>query len=228
MRFLIPLFFYVFSFASDFAQELYEIAQFAYSKKDYNKAIYYYKESAKENNDKAMLQLGKFYYEGMHVKKAYSKAYEYFTQASKKGNHQATYYLGILYSNKRTIYYDLQKAFSLFQSLESNNHAGALNRLGMFYTFGMGVTDKDYKKAVKLYERSSKQGFETAHCNLAYMYASGKGVWQNMGRAHAFAKVGMQNKNEICQNVWRIFNLSKYPEDKGWKFNFYNKPVKDE
>ena len=226
MRFLIPLLLcFMVSFANNFADELYEVAQFAYNNKEYNKALYYYKESAKEKNDKALLKLGELYYKGEIVEKGYAKAYSYFEQAANLGNLQAKYFMGIMHTNKKTIYYDLQKAFTIFQSLENTNHAGALNRLGMFYTFGFNTVEKDYKKAVKLYERSSKQGFETAHCNLAYMYASGKGVWQNLGRAHAFAKEGVKNKNDICLSVWKVFKLEKYPEDKGWKFNFYNQPT---
>lgn len=210
-------------YSNSFTTELLDIANTAESNKDYSKAIYYYKEASKDKSIEALVKLGTYYYQGQHVKKGYTKAYNYFQQASNLGSQQATYYLGVLSSNKKTLYYDLKKAFKIFTSLEKSNYAPALNRLGMFYTYGM-ANKKDYKKAVTLYENASKQGFETAHCNLAYMYASGKGVWQNMGRAHAFAKDGYKNKNEVCMNVWKVFNLEKYPEDKGWKFKFYNKP----
>lgn len=226
MKFLLTLLLTSSIWANNFAQELYEVAQNAYIQKDYKKALFYYKEAAKEHNVNAMVKLGMMYYEGEFVKQGYSSAHKYFSDASKQGNIKATYYLGVLYANKKTIYYDLNKAYEILLSLESSNYAPALNRLGMFYTFGMAGVDKDYKKAVKLFENASKQGLETAHCNLAYMYASGKGVFQNLGRAHAFAKEGVENKNEICMNVWKIFKLAKYPEDKGWKFNFYNKPSK--
>ena len=86
------------------------------------------------------------------------------------------------------------------------------------------ILEKDYKEAVKWYERASKQGYVNAQCNLAFMYASGKGVWQNMGRAHAFAKPGFKKGNPNCEKVWNDFNLEKYPEDKGFKFKFYNEP----
>lgn len=224
MKLLLTLLFSISLWASDFANELYEIANNAYVQKDYKKAIYYYKEAAKEKNVSAMVKLGVLYYKGEFVKQGYASAYKYFKEASTHGNTKAIYYMGVLHSNKKSIYYDLKKAYDIFSSLETSQYAPALNRLGMFYTFGLAGIDKDYKKAVKLYEIASKQGLETAHCNLAYMYASGKGVFQNLGRAHAFAKDGVKNNNEICLNVWKIFKLEKYPEDKGWKFKFYNKP----
>ena len=211
-------------FAADFSDDLLEIAHNAKINKEYNKALYYYKEAAKENNTQAQLILGQWYYKGKHVKKGYAKAYNYLSKAAQKGNENAIYALGVLYSNKKTTYYDLKKAFEHFKQLEQSNHLAALNRLGMFYTFGI-ANDKDYKKAIYLFEKASKQGFETAHCNLAYMYASGKGVFQNLGRAHAFAKQGYKNNNQICMNVWKVYKLENYPEDKGWKFKFYNKPA---
>jgi TPR repeat protein len=106
--------------------------------------------------------------------------------------------------------------------LANQGHAGAQNRMGMFLLYGF--IQKDYVQAVKWFEKSSMQGYELANCHLAFMYASGKGVWQNLGRAHAFAKKGKDNGIKMCQKVWKDFKLFKYPEDKGWKFKFYNKP----
>jgi TPR repeat protein len=77
---------------------------------------------------------------------------------------------------------------------------------------------------VEYFEKASKQGYVTAQCNLAMMYASGKGVFPNFGRAHVFAKTGVEQGNPICKKVWEDYNLSKYPEDKSFKLNFYTKP----
>ncbi len=162
---------------------------------------------------------GKEYYK----KRDYKQAFTNFEKASLLGNQKATYNLGVLYTNKKTSTYNPQKAYEVFSSLSKQNHAASQNRMGMYYLLGV-VVDKDYKLAVNYFEKASKQGYVTAQCNLSLMYASGKGVFTNFGRAHAFAKDGYDKGNPICKKVWKDFNLEKYPEDKGFKFKFYNKP----
>jgi TPR repeat protein len=182
-----------------------------------------YKEEALNDNPEAYFKLGKIYFEGKYVFKDYVKALEYFSSASYLGHIQGTYNLGLFYLSKKTPFYDPKKALSYFLELARKGHAPSQNRVGMYLTSGV-IVDVDYKEAVKWYEASSKQGYINAQCNLAFMYASGKGVWQNMGRAHAFAKPGYEKGYKLCQKVWEDFNLEKYPEDKGFKFKFYNEP----
>ncbi len=52
--------------------------------------------------------------------------------------------------------------------------------LGQFLVNGV-LVEKDYKMAVRYFERASKQELIDAQCNLAFMYASGKGVFPNFG-----------------------------------------------
>lgn len=182
-----------------------------------------FKKLTKEYNEEAFYQLGLAFYEGKVVKKDYKKSYTNLLQASNLGHYQAKYNLAIIYSNKRTPYYNLKKSFESFLFLAKEGHAGAQNRVGMFLTLGLKV-EKDYKEAVKWFEKSSKQNYLSAHCNLAYMYASGSGVFVNFGRAHAFAKDGVSKNHPVCKKVFKDYNLKNYKEDKGWKFKFYTKP----
>jgi TPR repeat protein len=191
--------------------------------KEIENKISIYKEKALDGDPEAYFKLGKIYFEGKYVSKDYKKALEYFSAASYLGHIQGTYNLGLFYLSRKTPYYDPKKALSYFLELARKGHAPSQNRVGMYLTSGV-IVDVDYKEAVKWYEISSKQGYINAQCNLAFMYASGKGVWQNMGRAHAFAKPGYQKGYKLCQKVWEDFNLAKYPEDKGFKFKFYNEP----
>ena len=207
------------SFASNYLKEANEL----YSVEEYSEAIKFYQKAALEEEPEAFYQLGRIYYEGKVVPKDYNKAHKYLIASHLLDYQKATYNLGIFYGNKKTPFYDAKKSYKTFLFLAQRGHAKAQNRLGMYYTVGIGI-EKDYKLAVQWFEKSAKQNFIEAQCNLAFMYASGKGVWQNMGRAHAFAKPGFQNGHPQCKKVWIDFNLAKYPEDKGFKFKFYNKP----
>jgi TPR repeat protein len=187
------------------------------------KALSFYKELAEQNNTKAMMHLAKIYLEGKEIEKSFSKAKELLERASKLNDNKASFYLGRFYLSKKTPYFNPAKAYNSFVKAANNDYAPAQNMVGEFLVNGIAV-DKDYKLAVKLFEKASKQGFIDAQCNLAFMYASGKGVFPNFGRAHQFAKKGKELGNKRCIKVWNDYKLEKYPEDKGWKFNFYTKP----
>jgi len=134
------------------------------------------------------------------------------------------YKLAKKYSSKKNKEYNLKKAYNLLVNNANENHAKSQLLLGRFFLIGAAV-DIDYEKAMYYFKKASKQKEYDANCYIAYMYASGKGVFPNFGRAHIFAKNEYKNKNKICQKVWKDYNLGKYPKDKGWKIGDYNKPI---
>ncbi len=170
-----------------------------------------------------MFHLAIIYSKGKHIKKNLSKSKELLEKASKLNHDKSSYYLGKLYLSRKSHYYNLIDAFNSFAKAANNNYAPAQNMIGQFFYKGI-VIETDYKKAVSFFEKSSKQGFIDAQCNLSLMYATGRGVFINFGRAHAFAKNGVKQKNKKCLKVWRDYKLYKYKEDKSWKFNSYTKP----
>jgi uncharacterized protein len=128
------------------------------------------------------------------------------------------------YASKKSINYDIKKAYNLLVDNVNENHAKSQLLIGRFFLIGLAV-DKDYEKALYYFKEASKQKEYTANCYIAYMYASGKGVFPNFGRAHVFAKSEYKQGNKVCKKVWRDYNLGKYPKDKGWNIGKYNKPI---
>lgn len=187
------------------------------------KALGFYKELAKNDDIPSLLRLAKIYANAIEVEKSYTSSFNYLKKAAKLNSPKAHYFMGKMQLYKKSPYYDLTDAYNSFVKASKLNYAPAQNILGQFLVNGI-VVKKDYKMALNYFEKASKQGLIEAHCNLAFMYASGKGVFPNFGRAHAFAKEGKKLGYKRCIKVWNDFNLKKYPEDKGWKFKFYNKP----
>ncbi|PHO10397.1 hypothetical protein CPG37_04925 [Malaciobacter canalis] len=187
------------------------------------KALGHYKDLAQDNNTKAIFRLAMIYAKGEEIQRNISNTFVLLTKGATLGDKKAGYYLGKLYLNKSLAYYDEKKAYNLFLELSNANYVPAYNMMGKILVSGTGV-DKDYKLAVKYFEKASKAGFTEAHCNLALMYASGQGVFPNFGRAHTFAKEGMKKNHPLCIKVYEDYNLRRYPEDKGFKFNFYTEP----
>ena len=182
-----------------------------------------YKALIKKNDKVAMFKLALIYSSHKYIKKNLQKTHRLLQRASILGNHKATYYLGKLYLSKKSFYYNQKKAYNMFLESSNNLYAPAQNKIGEFLLKGI-VIKKDYVLAVKYFEKASKQGYINAQCNLAFMYANGKGVSTNFGRAHTFAKNGYLKNIHKCKKVWYDFNLYKYKKDKAWRFNFYTKP----
>ncbi|WP_122893248.1 tetratricopeptide repeat protein [Arcobacter peruensis] len=135
------------------------------------------------------------------------------------------YKLAKKYSSKKSKNYDIKKAYNILVDNVNKNHAKSQLLIGRFFLIGAAV-EKDYEKALYYFKEASKQKEYNANCYIAYMYASGKGVFPNFGRANVFAKSEYERGNKVCKKVWKDYNLGKYPKDKGWNIGDYNKPVK--
>lgn len=218
----------MFSLLHSNAKEDFISAQILEEKGDIRQALKYYLKSANSKNEKALLYLGKIYFEGKLINRSIPKAIAYLEKAILLGSIQAKYNLAIIYASKHTIKYrNYTKAYNIFLELAQKGHAPSQNKIGIFFTYGIGGIKKDYTKAIRWFEASAKQCYEDAECNLASMYIQGKGVWRNFGRAHIFAKKGYENNNPICKSIWKEYNLFKYPEDKSFKFNFFVEPCNE-
>ena len=121
---------------------------------------------------------------------------------------------------------EYQRAYNLFVD-DANNNKNPNSQLmvGRFFLQGNKLIEKDYEKAMYYFTLASKQKLYEANCYIAYMYANGLGALTNFGRAHVFAKNEYKKGNKLCVKVWNDFNLSKYPQDKGFKFGDYLQPV---
>lgn len=215
----ISVFFYLFLIYTQLlANDLIVEAKFNQQNNNHQEAIsFFYQAAKKDGSAEAIYELGKYFYEGKYINKNFDKAKLFFEQSSQKGFIEASYALGVLFFNSNSKYHSYEQAYDIFLDLaQNNNHAPSQNRVGMCLIYGFGV-EKDYKEAVKWFEKSAKNGYITGQCHLALMYASGKGVFPNFGRARALAQKGYEEKNPICVQVWEMFKLDKYKEDKGFK-----------
>ena len=81
------------------------------------------------------------------------------------------------------------------QLAADKNHSGSQYYLGRCYFDGEGV-DRDYKKAVELFQKSAMARDPEAHLKLAECYILGLGVKQD--RIEAFAWLSVASAEEWC------------------------------
>ncbi|MEA3498627.1 MAG: tetratricopeptide repeat protein [Campylobacterota bacterium] len=217
IRLFIILILFVFTLFATTIEEVNEV----YKDGDIKNAIKLYKELSRDGDDEAYFKLGTIYYKGKDVKRDINLAMGYFKQASAYGHIKAKYNSAIIYGLKQYKFHSYRKAYNIFLELAQNNYPNAQNKIGQYLVYRLGV-DKDYKLAVKWFEQSYFVGhYKPASCSLALMYASGKGVFPNLGRARELAQDGYDKKIPSCVKVYKDFNLHKYDKDKGFKFGFY-------
>lgn len=214
--FIIVILFFNIAFGDEFTDAMQQLES-----KNYKSAVELLKKSAKYGNNEANFELGKIYFKGEGIKRDLNEAVKYFTRASSSGHISAKYNLGVIYANKSYKEFNYLKAFDIFSELSSLGHAASKYKMGIFLLYGLGV-DKDYKKAFKWFEEAYfVDKHELSACYLALMYASGKGVFPNFGRARKLSQEGYDKKIPMCVKVYEDFNLQKYDEDKGFKYGFY-------
>ena len=158
-------------------------------------------------------------------KKDIDNAHKILLKLSDEGNLEASYILGKLYLSKITKYHNEIEAYNTIVKAANKNHPKSQLFIGKLFLYGK-IVDKDYEKAIYYFKEASKQRLYEANCYIAYMYASGKGVFPNFGRAHIFAKDEYKKGNKLCRKIWKDYNLAKYPKDNSWKIGDYLKPIK--
>ncbi len=84
--------------------------EYLYNSENYQTAIYWLEQSAKNGLNEAQYTLGVLFYEGKYTEKNYKKAVYWFEKAAKKGYPKAQYFLGSLYCYGEGVLKDLYKA----------------------------------------------------------------------------------------------------------------------
>ncbi len=182
--------------------DMFQIGWLYYSGKgvvrDYKKAFYWFKKSARQGDAVAQFALGLMYQEGKGVTQDYKKAFYWYEKLAKQGDLGAQAMLGELYYEGKGVTQDYKKAVYWIEKSAKQGEAMAQYDLGVIYYEGKGLT-KDHKKAVYWIEKSAKQGFAMAQYNLGVMYYKGEGVIKDYKKAFYWFKKLTQQGEEIAQ-----------------------------
>ena len=123
------------------------------------KAIECYKMGIESNHANAMNYLAYIYSNEEKVKNI-EKAIELYNKAIDLGNSTAINSLAYLYANKKEVK-NIEKAIELYNKAIDLGNSAAMYNLAYLYENGYGVI-KDVGKAILLYQRSAKNGYENA------------------------------------------------------------------
>lgn len=149
-----------------------------------------------ENEDpKTLFEQGERYYKGIEAAPDLGKALKYYQQAANQDYKQAKDRLTEIYKQYKEL-------------VVHTNDPSSQCTLGVLYYHGYG-TSIDYKKAFKLFKKSSENKIIQSTYNLALMYAYGKGVDKDEIKAfelyHSAAERGQKDAKVKFESVFKEY-----------------------
>ena len=185
-------------------------------KKTYNKGIYWLKECAKLNDEIAIFELARVYYNGLYnVKKDYKKAYRLLIKKSNNWNIIGPYMmLSRMYLRGHGVRKDYNKALEYIYECAKKDDLGYwMGDLGNCYLYGYGVK-KDASIALTWFVKQAKEKYnEKGWYNIGRLYYYGIGLEKNYDKALAYFKASIIGGLEDRSANRFIRNIIKYKEN---------------
>lgn len=141
-------------------------------KRDYSKALYWYKKAAEKNNDKAMSRIGKLYKYGHGVDKDYQKAMQWYLKAADLKNVDAWFSIGTLYTEGLGVDKNYQEAINWFKKAAEKNDNEAMYYIGMLNKSGGNGISKNINESIDWFLKSANNGFSRSMFELGETYYS--------------------------------------------------------
>lgn len=180
------------------ADKLLKYAQDSYSVKNYEWAKLCYERAISQGSKEAMLDYGKWLYEGNSITKDYDRAIEYLSKLGEENNLKAQKQLITIYKENKGVAPDIKKEIYWTNKAAENGDMDSQFHLGQAYKNGIGVK-KDKKLAFAMFEKSAEQGNQEAINEIVYCYANGFGVKKNTDYAvYWFKRMDAQTQLETA------------------------------
>ena len=156
------------------------------------KAIYWFKKAAEQNDPRAQLGLALVYKFGKGVEKNLSKSLMYCFQAASNNNAHAQLELGWRYQSEIGVTQDFEKAIYWYELAIKNENINASYNLALLYENGFGVPEDNIQTFI-LCLNAAEQGYAIAQEKIAKMYYFGDGTFKNKEKAFEWYKKAAQN-----------------------------------
>lgn len=128
---------------------------------DYDQALKWYAEAAKQDHADAQYSVGLVYMTGPKRLTDYEKALYWFLKAAEQDHFSAQNSLGVMYANGLGVPQDFQRAATWYRKAADQGEQFAQYNLGRAYLYGEGVLP-DHAEALRWFRKSADQGHEEA------------------------------------------------------------------
>ena len=187
---------------------------------DYEKGIEFLTKSAEMGNAKAMLELGKLYYQGEGVAKDFYEAAQWVQRAIDNHSQEAVeelFKLGVDLEEGNGVRQNFVKAKECYQKAADAGNVDAMFRLGKLYQNG-GGTIQDDVMAREYYMKAVDAGNEKAMNNAGIMFQEGLGGEKDMKMAKTlYERAANKGLVLAMRNLANCYYYNgEYTEAKPW------------
>ena len=172
-----------------------------YTPKEFDKEVFAYLESNKDDNKRLLFQYGYALLLGKGVEKDTEKAIEIISKIAKKGDLEAMTNYGL---------YEISEGnkgigLKFVKKAARKGYAIAEKALGNIYVEGE-LVDKDYRKAFKLFKSAADKGLAKAQNSVGNMYKVGVGTRRDMKKSVEYYRLAAEQGNVAAQyNLGNMF-----------------------
>lgn len=181
-------------------------------KKDYSKAIYWYKEAAEQNWPSSLVNLATLYKTGKGVDKNFKIYFSLIQRAAAADYVDAQYLMGDALEQGIGSQTDYASALTWYEKAGNNGDVQSMYHAGVFYTKGRGVA-VDHCKAVSWYQKAADEGYAPAQHNLANRYAQGQCVTQDINKAINLYKLAAGQNYEFSKRALKNYTAETYDQE---------------
>ena len=212
------------------AEQMYQKGKAYYDKKQYSKAVLWFREAAEQDYAAAQCCLGGCFFSGEGVMHDYTQAVAWYRKAAEQGYAKAQNWLGYCYHYGYGVTQDYTQAAAWWRKSAEQGYAGARYWLGYCYDNGYGVT-QDISEALYWYRKAAAQDHSTAKDRLqelesqgyhdltaAQMYQKGKAYYDKKQYSEAvpwFREAAEQGHAEAQYNLGECYYNGR-GVTKGW------------
>jgi len=186
---------------------------------DYSRAYRLYLAAAGRGDVEAQFVVGGMLYQGQGVEQDKREGFKWLLQAAEQGkvSPESLNIIGGMYLRGQIVPLNYLEAKKWLTMAAEQGNLSAQNDLAYLLYNGLGG-ERDYKKALELYEKAALQGDALAQANTGLMYATGNGTDMDKARGYAWYSLSASqgntfattNRNNLMINMtWEELNRAQ-------------------
>jgi uncharacterized protein len=163
--------------------------------KKFKTALYWFKQSATNGNEAAIVNIGMFYLHGYGgIKKNYQQAFEIFSKGSQDNDPTANNELGVMYEKGLGVKYNLSRAINYY-TLAANAGLSSAQ-----YNLARLQENKDAQRSFYWYQKSAKS-YLPAIPKLGFMSEFGIGTKKSYTQACKWFTLGAKQNDKVSRKA---------------------------
>ncbi len=165
-------------------------------RRDYQKALEFYKKAARQGHTKAQYNLATMYYKGIGTPKDIEKARQWFLTAAQNKDTKSYLYLGMIYEEKKK----RKEALKWYRLAAQEGYPFAQYKLAHYY-HDDNVIPKNLDKYIHYLKLAAAQSEAHAQYDLGIAYLKGDGVPKDRQKAYRWLQKAYINGEKKAKKL---------------------------